>query len=212
MKTNSLKEKAYHFIREDIVSNRLLPGEPLNEKVLSDKLEISKTPIREAIQLLHKEGFVNIIPQKGAMVAPLSLNDISEILQIREILEPFAAGAAALNHDPENISEFGRNFKAFHDSPARDYQAMSEEGTRFHKYLIELTRNRRLIAILENLNVHMNRIRAMYCAVLSPDYNDRALEEHLAIIDALKARDSKRSEKEMKKHIGHYKEVLRTVM
>jgi len=212
MKTNSLKEKAYHFIREDIVANRLLPGEPLNEKVLSDRLEISKTPIREAIQLLHKEGLVQIIPQKGALVAPLALNDISEILQIREILETFAAGIAALNHDPERISQFESNFKAFRDASPRDYPAMSEEGTRFHRHLVELTRNQRLISILENLNVHMNRIRAMYCAVLSPDYNDRALEEHLAIIDALKDRDCRRSEKEMKKHIAHYKEVLRTVM
>ncbi|MCJ7594734.1 MAG: GntR family transcriptional regulator [Desulfobacterales bacterium] len=212
MKTNSLKEKAYHFIRDDIVANRLLPGEPLNEKVLSDRLEISKTPIREAIQLLHKEGLVQIIPQKGALVAPLPLNDISEILQIREILEPFAAGVTALNYDPVRLSEFETNFKAFRDAPSRDYPAMSKEGTLFHRYLIEVTRNQRLISILENLNIHMNRIRAMYCAVLSPDYNDGALEEHLAIIDALKARDSKRSEKEMKKHIAHYKEILRTVM
>lgn len=212
MKTNSLKEKAYHFLREDIVANRLLPGEPLNEKALSERLEISKTPIREAIQLLHKEGLVQIIPQKGALVAPLALNDISEVLQIRELLEPFAAGIAASNHDPLRISEFEERFRAFIRAPARDYQAMSEEGTLFHRYLIELTRNQRLVAILDNLNVHMNRIRAMYCAVLSPDYNDRTLEEHLAIIDALKARDSKRSEREMKKHIAHYREVLRTVM
>jgi DNA-binding GntR family transcriptional regulator len=212
METNSLKEKAYQFIKEDIVTNRLLPGEPLNEKIISDRLKISKTPVREAIQLLHKEGLVQVIPQKGALVASLALNDISEILQIREMLESFAAGIAALNHDPEKLSEFENNFKAFRDAPFRNYQAMSEEGTRFHKYLIELTRNKRLINILENLNVHMDRVRAAYCTVLLPEYNDSALNEHLAIIAALKTRDSKKSKREMKKHIAHYKEVLRTVV
>ena len=212
MKINSLKEKAYQHIKEGIITNRLLPWEPLNEKEISDSLNVSKTPIREAIQLLHKEGLVQIIPQKGALVSPLAPNDINEILQLREILESFAAGIAALNHDSAKLSEFENNLKALRDAPFKNYHAMSEEGTRFHKYLIELTRNKRLIGILEDLNVHMNRVRAMYCPVLSPAYNDSALDEHLTIIAALKTRDRKKSEREMKKHIARYKEVLTTVV
>ena len=65
MINGSLKEKAFQRIRSDIVSNVLTPGQPLNERVLSEQLKISKTPIREAIQLLYKEGFVQVIPQKG---------------------------------------------------------------------------------------------------------------------------------------------------
>lgn len=212
MKLNSLREKAYIFMRDAIVSNRLRPGEVLNEKVLSEELKTSKTPVREAIQFLHKEGLVNIIPQRGALVSYVTVEDISEILQIREILEPFAAGVAALNHDPSQIARFERNLREYQDGSSKNYTAMSEEGKRFHKYLIGQTRNQRLINILGNVNLHMDRIRAMFCYLVPPGYNEQALEEHLTIIEALKTRDRGAAEGLMKKHIQHYRDVLRKVV
>ena len=80
---NSTKERAYRIIREEILSNRLRPGQSLNERSLSQRLKVSKTPIREAIQLLHKEGLIELVPQKGAFVSQITLNDIREIMQIR---------------------------------------------------------------------------------------------------------------------------------
>lgn len=212
MKDNSLKQKAYRFIRDAISSNRLQGGEALNEKLLSEKLRISKTPVREAIQLLNKEGLVQIIPQRGALVAPVTLDDVSELLQIRELLESFAASVAAVNHDPDVISEFEQGLKAYQTADSKDYQGMSEAGKRFHKYLIQTTRNRRLINILENVNMHMDRVRAMYCSLVPQAYNEEALIEHLLILKCLQNRDSVAAEHQMRSHIKHYREILRMVM
>lgn len=110
MRANSFKEKAFRVIRKEILSNRLPPGESLNERNLSERLKVSKTPIREAIQLLHKEGLVDFVPQKGAFVAQISLNDIGEIMQIREGLEPLAAGIAASSYPLKELAMIENDF------------------------------------------------------------------------------------------------------
>ncbi len=106
------KEKAFKTIRRQIISNQLPAGEPLNERELAGRLSISKTPIREAILLLHNEGLVRFFPKKGAFVAPVTLDDVREIIQIREGIEPVAAGIAANNCDEKEISDFQSKFKA----------------------------------------------------------------------------------------------------
>lgn len=212
MERSSLKEKAYRYIRDNIILDHLKANHPLNEKELSQRLGISKTPIREAIQLLHKEGFVQSIPKKGAFVAPVTLTDLREIMQIRQALEPVAAGLASLNHDSVALSEFECKFKQLSKNPARDYPAMSEAGNHFHKFLIGCTQNQRLISILDNLNGQMNRIRAIFCFLVPPAYNDSALKEHISIIEAVKNGDRQMAENTMREHISNYFEALKNLM
>ena len=116
MPSNSTKEKAYRNIRAEILSNRLKPGQSLNEGSLSKRLKVSKTPIREAIQLLHKEGLIELVPQKGAFVAQITLNDIREIMQIRLGLEPLAASVAASSHNAEGLIALENEFASFAES------------------------------------------------------------------------------------------------
>ena len=88
--TNGSKSKkaiVYENLKRRIISHSLSPGEPLNESVLTKELGISKTPIREALQQLEKEGFVENIPGKGSFVSRISIQDIREMFEIREILE-----------------------------------------------------------------------------------------------------------------------------
>ena len=83
----SKKAIVYETLKKRIISHSLHPGEPLNESVLSKELKISKTPIREAFQQLEKEGFIENVPGRGAFVSRISIQDIRELFEIREILE-----------------------------------------------------------------------------------------------------------------------------
>ena len=209
MSLESLKEMAFKRIRADIVSNILLPGQSLNERELSTQLKISKTPIREAIQLLYKEGFVHVIPQKGSFVSTVTLTDIREIMQIREGLEPIAAGEAALKRDPTKIQELEKSLTMLAQDAKRDRQIMSDLGNQFHLFLIETSGNQRLINILKNLNIHMDRIRAIFCFRNTFDYHDQALSEHRAIARAVLDQDSREAERLMRAHIERYWRILR---
>jgi DNA-binding GntR family transcriptional regulator len=212
MQSNSLKEKAYSYIRHNIIIDHFKANHPLNEKELSEQLGISKTPVREAIQLLHKEGFVQFIPKKGAFVATVTLTDLREIMQIRLALEPMAAGLASLNHDSVTLSEFETEFRRLTKKPTKDYPTMSEVGKHFHKFLFDCTRNQRLVNILDNLNRQMDRIRTIFCLLVPPVYNDNAVNEHLSIIEAINNGDRKAAEDIMREHISNYFEALKNMV
>jgi DNA-binding GntR family transcriptional regulator len=212
MRPNSTKERAYRIIREEILSNRLRPGQSLNERSLSQRLKVSKTPIREAIQLLHKEGLIELVPQKGAFVAQITLNDIREIMQIRLGLEPLAASVAASSHNPEELSALEKEFATFTDDTPKDYKTTHEAGRRLHRFIIHSTRNQRMIDLLESLNDQMDRIRSLFYFDLSQDYINQAFEEHKWIINAVKEADRVRAEEIMKTHLRNYWERLNEVV
>jgi DNA-binding GntR family transcriptional regulator len=208
MPTKSTKEKAYRVIREEILSNRLRPGQSLNERSLAQRLKVSKTPIREAIQLLHKEGLIELVPQKGAFVAQITLNDIREIMQIRLGLEPLAASVAASSHNTEELSALENEFATFAEDNPKDYKMTHEAGRRLHMFITHSTRNRRMIDLLECLNDQMDRIRSLFYFDLTHDYIDQIFEEHIWIIKAVKEGDSVRAEEIMKTHLRNYWERL----
>ena len=114
MKTNSKSKKviAYEALKKRIINNSLKPGNPLNERVLSEELRISKTPIREAFQQLEQEGFVENIPHKGSFVSTISVQDIREIFEVREILECAAARGSALKGEPDKLETMKRRLRS----------------------------------------------------------------------------------------------------
>ena len=113
IKNGSRSKKAivYENLKIRIIKNLINPGEPLSEGVLSQELKISKTPIREASQQLEKEGFVENIPGKGSFVSRISIQDIREIFEIREILECEAVKRAALKSNPDEVESIKKKFE-----------------------------------------------------------------------------------------------------
>ncbi len=91
----SLKDKAYHAIKAAILSLKLKPGDPLVESDLAQQLGISKTPVRDALLELEREGFVTKVPFKGTYVTEITLKDVREVFQVRAVLEGLAARLAA---------------------------------------------------------------------------------------------------------------------
>jgi len=202
MVEQSLKDKALRVLRDDIVSNRRTPGQPLNERSLSKELEISTTPIREALQLLYKEGFVHVIPRKGCFVSPLSLNDINDIMELRYGLEPIAASSAALKCTPEALKAFEMEYGELKED-------LNQVGMRFHRFLAESTKNQRLIDIIGNLASHIDRINNVFIGLSPPNFWEMVFSEHKTIFDAIMARNSKQAEKAMRFHIKNYWKILK---
>jgi DNA-binding GntR family transcriptional regulator len=198
-----LSVKAYQWIKEAILKNRLREGEPLSENRLAQEIDISRTPIREAFRQLEQEGFVRLVPGKGAFVAEISLEDVKEIYEIRAQLEPLAARSAVHRISEEEIDELQG---AWHSLLARidgedpaPWDELSDLDGKVHALFVARTTNGRLRQILETLFSQIHRFQRLSARSLADARN--SVEQHLEILAALRARDEERLHEVLTKHI-----------
>ena len=195
-----LNEKAYHLIKQNIIKGVIRPGTFFAEKDLIAELGISRTPVREALQKLETENFIQIYPKRGIFVPEISLKDIKDIYSIREVLEPFAAKLATNNVSTEEIEKFR---KAFISEPksmdAREFIDLDHE---FHKMIFLHSDNFYLINMLLRFNEHQYRIRNSIAEKIY-DQKELVYKEHLEILKALQQQNPKEVERTMKIHISN---------
>ncbi len=211
---NSSKSKkaiVYENLKKRIINHSLKSGEPLNESVLTKELGISKTPIREALQQLEKEGFIENIPGKGSFVSRISIQDIREIFEIREILECEVVKRAAMKSDPDKIEGIRKKFETESngDKNSRD---QFKAGDRIHTFIFESFGNKRLLEYYKRLQEHIIRMRLYFFNQLHQERSGQSFKEHLEIMDALIAQDPPRAEKAMKDHLRNSTEYLKKVI
>lgn len=211
---NSSKSKkaiVYENLKKRIINHSLKSGEPLNESVLTKELGISKTPIREALQQLEKEGFIENIPGKGSFVSRISIQDIREIFEIREILECEVVKRAAMKSDPDKIEGIRKKFETESngDKNSRD---QFKAGDRIHTFIFESFGNKRLLEYYKRLQEHIIRMRLYFFNQLHQERSGQSFKEHLEIMDALIAQDPQRAEKAMRDHLRNSTEYLKKVI
>lgn len=201
----SLKEKAYIEIRRRILSGELSADAPLSEYRLADELELSRTPVREAVKRLEREGLLQSIPNRGTVVAELTVRDISEIYQVREQLEGFAARIAAEQMSEENIKKLEQEINLLNTLASEGQLAkVVDSDIRLHKLILAATQNSRLTELLGTLDDQMHRVRARFPQ--SSTWLDATLAEHANIVNAIKARDGDEAEIAMKTHLRSARE------
>ena len=201
----SLKSKAYENIKLQIVRGNLKPGERLLEERLSKVMNISRAPIREAFNRLEKEGFVTIIPRKGARVSKITAQVIEDIFEIRESLESLAVKKSIGKISIEKLEKFEGGLKKFINKPANaenciQYLALDKK---FHNFLIQNCGNKKLIELLANLQEKIHWLRNI--SFRRTTFAGSA-KEHLAIIEALKKNDEKVVIKALLQHLKRTKE------
>jgi DNA-binding GntR family transcriptional regulator len=207
----SLKDKAYAAIKEAILSVRFEPGMLLVETDLAQQLGISKTPIRDALQELEREGFVTRILFKGTQVTDVCVKDIVEVFQLRAVLEGLAARLAAPLFTDRELDEIGENLTAAEAALAGgDLDLCSEHGRRLHFAIIDKSEadNPRLAPIIRNLDDHVRRFR-----ILSDRISgrlDKSVVEHRRLLDALYQRDPLAAEQAMRDHLFSVQHDLST--
>lgn len=207
-KDNRLWVTAYKWIKDAIESGGLKPGEPLGENRLSREIEISRTPIREALRVLAQEGYVRIVPAKGAFVSEISLEDVKEIYDIRKLLEPFAALSAVTRVPDEEIRALEADWKGLLDrvagGEAVPWPDVAAVDQRFHFTLVQYSTNKRIQQILSSYHSQIERFQSLSAKSLANV--EATVRQHMELIACLKERDGKALSGKLYEHIARSEE------
>jgi DNA-binding GntR family transcriptional regulator len=213
MRPTSKSKKAivYENLKKKIITHFLKPGDPLNENLLSKELRTSKTPVREAMQQLEKEGFIENISGKGSFVSRISFQDIRELFEIREILECEVVKRAALKSDPDKVENIKKKFET-ESNGDKNSKNQLKAGDRIHAFIFESFGNKKLLEYYTGLQEHITRMRLNFFSELHQDRFEQSFKEHVEIMDALIAQDPLRAEKAMKDHLRNATEYLKKII
>ncbi len=202
-----LRELVLDAIRSAIINGILQPRERLMEIQMAEELGVSRTPIREALRKLELEGFIVMVPRKGAYVADLSFKDIADVFEIRIALEVLAAGLAAERITEEELEDMERLLVEKRDAIAQNnIDKLVEVDTKFHELIYQASRNERLSSIISNLREQIQRFRLT--SLSFPGRMRKSLDEHKKIVEAIQSRDIQRSRNTAQEHIENAEHVL----
>ncbi len=196
----SLLDTAYNEIKYRIITCRYHPGEILSEAAISAELKIGRTPVHQAIHRLMMDDLIVILPRKGVIVRPVSIDEAMEIIGVRLVTECYCARLAAERADESTIqslkSILKRSEKATED---RDIEQLMLLDREFHDTLAHAAKNKVLADTLRNL--HERSLRFWFISLRDPDHHRRVLVQHSAIVDALESWNPKAAEFAMHEHI-----------
>lgn len=195
-----LGDVVYEHLKNAIISGELSEGERLMEIQIAEAIGVSRTPVRDAMKKLEQEGFIEVVPRKGAYVKYLSQKDILEVLEIRRVLEGFSAERAAVSvtdNDIKKMSSFLEDFDALLESDEKQLLAKLDEE--FHGIIYRSIDNSQLKALIQSLHEQFHRFRVMYYSTFH-DY-DAVVVDHKNILQALIDKDSKRAKEMTESHI-----------
>ena len=200
--TSTFADRAYTVLKDTIVSLNVYeqPDEVrLDERQLASDLGISRTPVREAMAQLEREGFVRSVPRRGIYVVRKSKREVIEMITAWAALESMAARLITTNATTEEIATLRKMFATFENGQARAHlDEYSEVNIEFHQAIIRMSRNHVLIDLAENLFTHLRMIRRK--TIGEQDRVDRSIRDHMNIIEALEARDTERAEDLVRDH------------
>ncbi|MDR3592399.1 MAG: GntR family transcriptional regulator [Negativicutes bacterium] len=202
-----LREVVFEVIRTAITSGTLQPGERIMENQLAEQLNVSRTPVREAIRKLEQEGFVVMVPRRGTYVSDLSIRDINEVFEIRTALEVLAAGLAAERITEDGLELLERLLVEIGELiDLGDTERLVEADCRFHDILYNATHNKTLANITNNLREKFTPFRAISYSY--PGRAKRSLEEHRRLVEALAERNPLLAQQVARKHMEKAEQTL----
>ena len=196
-----LRETVYEQLRADILSLRLAPGAEMREAELAARFEISKSPVRDALMRLEREGLVITLPRQGYRVAPVSLSDVQDMFHLRIALERACMERIVRQASDEQLASL-EPFRRFE----RDDWAggFIDYNRAFHRKLAEIAGNQRMRDQLNNLIDQMERVVLMSVkrATQNSGTPSGLVAEHCQMIDMLQQRQTKRAERLAEQHIA----------
>ena len=204
-----LSEVVYATIKKRLISQSewIASGVKLQENQLARELGVSRTPVREAMHKLEKDGLIQIIPRRGAFVRTVSSKDVREIFDIRGALESLVVRTSLSFFDKKRLFEMRTRFKECEELVQKgDLSSFIQLDEEFHDFLIRSGKNERSIQMIENLN---NQIRlARFKSFSVPGRAKKAFDEHKRIIDVMLAGDKAKAEKLILEHSENAKQNI----
>ena len=202
-----LREMVYEELKAQILTGKIIPGTRLMEIELADNMGVSRTPIREAIRKLEKEGLVVIEPRKGAYASQISNEDMIAILEVRQNMEGLAAyfAASRINDDEvEILKESFENYnKAVEEGNTVD---MIKYDTRFHRIIVDASHNKILVQMIEQLQELVLRFRYVYYDDFKR--SEKMPKEHGDIMNAIIKGDGEAARAFADIHIDRLKKLI----
>lgn len=192
--------RLYAAILGKIINGELPPGKRLIEEDLARTYRVSRTPIREVLVALHRDGLVERTRNRGAKVASFTADDVDEIYEIRKALECLSVPNAVRNLKLNELLELERRLETLNrGSGPKCNQEQGEVDLKLHRLIISHSGNRRLIAYLENLSMLIHSLRLM--AYRNDERARQSGNEHLAIVRAFLRRDVESAQRLLAEHI-----------
>ena len=202
----SLADKAYHEIRGLIVSLELAPGAVIDERELIERLEIGRTPVREALRRLSHEGLVEVYPRRGMFVNGVDVRELARLSEVREVLEPEAARLAAERATDADREELAALLAEL-DGGASELMDLDE---RIHRAVYRAAHNDLLEATLEQYYVLALRIWSI--ALDRAHELEEAVEAHRTLLEAIQAGDGDRAADTMRAHVQNFEQAMHRVL
>lgn len=216
-----IRDRVYEMLRREILSGGFNPGEPLNILGISKQLGVSSAPVREAINMLSKDGLVELMPYKKAVVADGSEDDYNVAFDIRRMLEPYALENSIKDIPDEDIRHVRRILEELYANPTDLVDYLSSDNA-LHKILYDYCDSRLIITLLDTVRTYTMRyyakrfdtIMSAQKERLGDDSLDEAsvikaeTKEHLAILKAVEERDTDKAMQLLRDHINGYIETF----
>lgn len=200
--TATFKDRAYNALKDVLLSLDIYGrrGEiRLDERALALQFGISRTPVREAMAQLEREGFVRSVPRRGIYIVRKTKREVVELIEAWAALESMAARLITENCSDDEISHLRDMFAKFENGKLHvKLDEYSEVNIQFHQTIIAMSKNATLIRLAENLFTHMRMIRRK--TIVEKNRADRSIHDHLNIIEAIESRDTGRAETLVRNH------------
>ena len=207
----SLVRAAYAAVREAVLTRELRPGERVTVRPLSERLGISPTPVKAALAILEREGFLVSRPHSGYFVAELTAADLRDLYELRSAVDTLAARDLARSRPPELLARLGELLEgqriALEDGDIGRYAELDRE---FHALIWQASPNRRLLAIADLLGAQLQLGQNVTVSV--PGRPEASLGEHREILDALRSGDTAAAEQATRRHLAQVIRALETAL
>jgi DNA-binding GntR family transcriptional regulator len=202
-----LHEATFQTLKSLLVEGKIAPGSKLNERELAESLNVSRTPIREAIRRLAADGLVELIANRGAIAVQLSIDDVIHTFDVIAELEGYSGELAAKNISDSTLSELeALQYEMMASYARRDLSSYYKLNLRIHRLIHQAANNPVLATLFSQVN---SRIEALRFRSNQDGVKwEKAVEEHQEMLDALKARDSARMRKVMIAHVTKKRDVV----
>lgn len=196
----SVSEYVYEFLKENIISFKLKPGNKISENEISELLNVSRTPVREAFIKLSKEDLVYVLPQRGTYISYIDLEQVEEARFIRESLEKAVIELAAKEFPEDALIELEKNLDLQKSKiKNKEYSKFLELDEEFHKTIFIACNKARTWSVIQEVNSQYKRIRLLsFIANINWDKN---IEQHEEILQAIKDKNSEKARYIMSKHL-----------
>ncbi len=208
----TIKNYVYNILKDSIINARLIPGAQVSEQELADKLEVSRTPVREALIHLHQEELVEIIPQKGTYISKINEQSVEESRYMREILEVEITKLAVETFPESYLFLLEENLHSQElYLKQKNYEKLFQYDNDFHRIIYEGTNKMRIWESIQNISGQLNRVRIMGLTLDSEEIWNLVYTEHKQIFNKIKNHEKEGLSEILIRHLERGKTHIKTI-